>query len=102
MMITVNEYIKSVLSKKGWTLSVFAEEINKVKIKAGINSKTTSQNVSNFLNQVDNKHILRPKQLCIWEVALNLPYDSLCNMVEQPKSKKGIIELEELKKRVRI
>lgn len=100
-MISVNEYIKAILKKRKWTLKQFAEEINKVKLEINITTKTTPQNISNFLNQVDDKHILRPKQLVIWEKALGIPYDSLLNMVELPKSKDGIKELEELKKKVR-
>lgn len=100
-MISVNDYIKTLLKKKKWTLKQFAEEINKVKLEINITTKTTPQNISNFLNQVDDKHILRPKQLVIWEKALGIPYDSLLNMVELPKSKDGIKELEELKKKVR-
>lgn len=100
-MITVNDYIKVILKKKKWTLQRFADEINKVKLKANISSKTTPQNISNFLNQVDDKHVLRPKQLVLWEKALDLPYDTLINMVELPKSKDGIEELNKLKEKVR-
>lgn len=100
-MITVNDYIKAILKKKNWKLQQFADEINKVKAKANISSKTTPQNISNFLNQVDDKHVLRPKQLVIWERALGLPNDTLINMVELPKSKDGIEELNKLKEKVR-
>lgn len=99
-MITVNEYIKKLLSKKNWTLKKFAAEINAVKQKIGIESKTTIQNISNFLNQVDDKHILRPKQLVIWEKALQLPIGTLIEMVELPKSKNGIERLNELKRKI--
>lgn len=100
-MITVNDYIKTILKKKKWTLQQFSDEINRVKEEIGIFTKTTPQNISNFLNQTDDKHILRPKQLILWEKVLNLPYDTLVNMVEPPKSKDGIKELEELKRKVR-
>ena len=100
-MITVNDYIKVILKKKNWKLQQFADEINQVKAKANISSKTTPQNISNFLNQVDDKHVLRPKQLVIWEKALDLPDDTLINMVELPKSKDGIEELNKLKEKVR-
>lgn len=100
-MISINEYIEVILKKKKWTLRQFADEINKVKVSIGILTKTTPQNISNFLNQADNKHILRPKQLVIWEKALSIPYDTLLNMVEPPKSKNGIKKLEELKRKVR-
>ena len=100
-MITVNDYIKNILQKKNWTLQMFAIQINRVKFSIGIESKTTSQNISNFLNQVDKKHVLRPKQLVIWENALDLPMGTLSNMVEQPKTKAGIQELEKLKRKIK-
>ena len=99
-MITVNEFVRQLLKKKQWSLSKFAEEINKVKESAEIHSKTTKQNISNFLNQT-KLHDLRPKQLVIWEKALGLKDDTLVNMVSPPKSKNGIRELEEMKRKVR-
>lgn len=100
-MLTVNDYIKMLLKKKRWSLNKFANEINEVKRKIGMTSHTTPQNISNFLNQVDDKHILRPKQLCIWEKALDVESGTLCNMVELPKSKNGIRELENLKRKIK-
>lgn len=100
-MLDVSQYIKLILQKKKWTLKQFANEINKVKEQAGIDSKTTIQNVSNFLNQVDDNHILRPKQLVLWEKALDLPLGTLYEMVELPKSKNGMKELNEMIKKVR-
>lgn len=99
-MINVNEYIQLILKKKKWTLTKFADEINKVKKQVGIDSKTTVQNISNFLKQVDNKHILRPKQLCIWERALGLTPYTLINMVEPIATKESQKELKELMKKV--
>lgn len=99
-MIDVNDYIKMLLKKKKWTLQRFADEINKVKQKVGIMSITTPQNISNFLKQVDNQHILRPKQLCIWEKALDLPQNTLVSMVAPPSSKEGQKELKEIMKRI--
>lgn len=99
-MINVNEYIQLILKKKKWTLTKFADEINKVKKQVGIDSKTTVQNISNFLKQVDDKHILRPKQLCIWESALGLTPYTLINMVEPIATKEGQKELKELMKKV--
>lgn len=99
-MISVTEFIRQVLKKKNWTLQNFADEINKVKELSGIHSKTTRQNVSNFLNHTKG-HDMRPKTLVIWEKALGLPDDVLVEMVEMPKSKNGKKELEEIKKSVR-
>lgn len=98
-MLNVSEYIQLILKKKKWTLQQFADEINKVKQKIGIESITTKQNISNYLRQVDNKHALRPKQLCIWEKALDLPQGQLVNMVK-PVSKEGQKELKEIMKKV--
>lgn len=100
-MLDVSQYIKLILQKKKWTLKQFADEINKVKEQVGINSKTTPQNISNFLNQVDDNHILRPKQLVLWEKALDLPLGTLYEMVELPKTREGMRELKEMIKKVR-
>lgn len=99
-MINVNEYIQLILKKKKWTLTKFADEINKIKKQVGIDSKTTVQNISNFLKQVDDKHVLRPKQLCIWECALGLTPYTLINMVEPIATKESQKELKELMKKV--
>ena len=100
-MIDVRDYIQLLLKKKKWTLQRFADEINKVKQKVGITSITTPQNISNFLKQVDNQHILRPKQLCIWEKALKLPPNALVSMVAPPSSKEGQKELKEIMRKVK-
>ena len=99
-MMNVNEYIQLILKKKAWTLDKFADEINNVKKQIGVDGKTTKQNISNFLKQVDNQHILRPKQLCIWEKALGLPPNTLVSMVSPPSSKEGQKELKEIMKKV--
>lgn len=99
-MIDVSEYIKRVLQKKGWTLQRFADEINLIKKQSGIDSTTTKQNISNFLNHTKG-HDLRPKMLVVWEKALGLKEDTLVNMVEPVKSKKARIELERIKEKVR-
>ena len=99
-MLNVSEYIQLILKKKKWTLQQFANEINKVKQKVGIESITTRQNINNFLKQVDNQHILRPKQLCVWEKALGLQPYTLISMVAPPSSKEGQKELKELMKKV--
>ena len=99
-MIDVTDYIKIILNKKKWTLTKFADEINKVKKQVGIESKTLPQNISNFLKQVDDKHVLRPKQLCLWEKALGLAPYTLINMVEPIATKESQKELKELMKKV--
>ena len=99
-MINVSEYIQLIIKKKEWTLQQFANEINNVKKQIGIDGKTTKQNISNFLKQVDDKHILRPKQLCLWEKALGLAPYTLINMVEPIATKEGQKELKEIMKKV--
>ncbi len=66
-MLNVAEYVKLLLKKNNMTLNEFADAINEVKKKIGDESKITKQNISNYLNHTDDQHILRPKQLCIWE-----------------------------------
>ena len=99
-MIDARKFIKQLLKKKGWTLQQFANEINAVKRQSGIDSTTTKQNISNFLNHTKG-HDLRPKMLVVWEKALGLKEDTLVNMVEPVKSKKARIELERIKEKVR-
>ena len=98
-MISVKEIIKKILKKKGWTLTKFAEEINIIREKAGLKGKTTKQNIWNCLN--DKKKNIRYTTLVIWEKALKLPEDSLCQMVRQPVGSKAKKNLDEIKKRVR-
>lgn len=100
-MLNVSDYIKLILEKKKWTLQKFATEINEVKQKMGITSITTPQNISNFIKQVDNQHILRPKQLVLWEKALGLPMNTLVSMVTPPSTKDGKKELKELMEKIR-
>lgn len=99
-MLNVSQYIQLILKKKKWTLQRFADEINKVKQKVGITSITTTQNISNFLKQVDNKHVLRPKMLVLWEKALGIPQGTLSSMVAPPISKEGQKELKEIMRKV--
>lgn len=98
-MISVEEFVKKILKKKGWSLVKFTEEINKVKKTAGIKGKTNIQNVSNYLNDINKP--LGYKTLIVWEKALNLPNDSLCKMVRQPQELKTKRKIEEYKRRVR-
>lgn len=95
-MIHITDYIQLLLKKKKWTLQRFADEINLVKKQVGIDSITTKQNISNYLNN----HVLSPKTLCLWEKALDLPTGTLMNMVEPPLTKEGKKELKDLMKRV--
>ncbi len=98
-MITIEDYIKKILKKKGWTLTRFTEEINKVRTEAKIKGKTSLSNVSFYLN--DKSKPIGIRTLVIWEKALEMPYDSLCNLASQPADRLSKKELEKLKEKVR-
>ena len=98
-MMTIEDYIKKILKKKGWNLTKFTEEINKVRKQVGIKGKTNLSNVSAYLN--DKNTPIGFKTLVVWERVLGLPCDSLCNLVSQPVTRKTKKDLEEFKKKVR-
>lgn len=79
------------------TNAELCRRINQIEDKLG-DRRTTPQNITNYLN---GYHNIRPKWLVKVEVALGLPYDTLVNMVEPPKSEGGIKELEEVKEKIR-
>lgn len=97
-MINVVDYINTVLNKKKWTRRRLCDEINKIEQHAGVKERTTYQNITNYLN---GYHNIRPKWLVKVELALELPYDTLVNMVKQPISYDGKKELEEVKRKFR-
>ena len=97
--MTIEDYIKKILKKKGWTLTKFTEEINKVRKQVGLKGKTNLSNVSAYLN--DNNTTIGFKTLVVWEKVLGVPYDSLCSLVSQPVARTAKRDLEELKKKVR-
>lgn len=96
-MLTVNDYIKLVLKKKKWTNVRFCQELNKIEEKLG-ESRTTPQNISNYMH---GQWSYRPKVLVKYEVALDLPFGTLINMVKEPLSPEGKKELKEFIKKVR-
>ena len=96
-MITVSDYIKLLLKKKKWTNVRLCEEINKIEKKIG-DSRTTKQNITNYLNGYWE---FRPKVLVKYEVALGLEYGTLINMVAPPSSRESKKELKELVEKVR-
>ncbi|MCI9585251.1 MAG: helix-turn-helix transcriptional regulator [Bacilli bacterium] len=97
-MISVNEYIDILLKKKGWSRRQLCEQINIVEEQAGLRERTMPQNITNYLN---GYHQITPRWLVKVEVALGLPYDTLVNMVEQPKTYNGAKVLEEFKEKIR-
>lgn len=96
-MIDVVDYIKLVLNKKGWTQQKLCDEVNKIEIKLG-DSRTTKHGISSYMNKGQPIGV---KMLVKIEKALDLPNDTLMNMVEGPLSKLGKKDLEEVKKKVR-
>lgn len=98
-MITVQEFVKKILIKKGWGITKFAEEINKIRTKLGLRGKVRKQNISNILNS--EKKLIGYKTALIWEKTLNLPENSLVKMVEQPSGLIAKRDFDDLKKRVK-
>ena len=98
--MNIREYIDLVLTKKRMTRADFCKEINKIEAKLG-EKKTNYQNVSNYLNGTDDKHNIGYKMALKMEKALNLPNDTLLNMVKLPISDEAIREFNKLKEKVR-
>ena len=96
-MLDVASYIKLLLKKKKWTNKKLCDELNKIEKQLG-DSRTTVQNISNYFN---GQWAFRPKVLVKYEMALGLAPDTLVNMVAEPVSKDGKIELKNIKKKVR-
>ena len=98
--MNIREYIDLVLTKKRMTRADFCKEINKIEAKLG-EKKTNYQNVSNYLNGTDDKHNIGYKMALKMEKALNLPNDTLLNMVKLPISDEAVREFNKLKEKVR-
>jgi len=95
-MINVAEYIKCVLKKLKWTNVQLCEKLNIIEKQLG-DSRTTPQNITNYLN---GYHEIRPKWLIKVEKALNLEQGILLNMVARPLSKEAQKELQKIIKKV--
>lgn len=96
-MIDVAGYIKLILQKKKWTYRKLCDELNKIEQKLG-DKRTKVENISNYLN---GQLPFRPKVLVKYELALDLPFNTLISMVTEPISKEGKLELQETIKKVR-
>lgn len=96
-MLNVNDYIKLLLKKKKWTNVRLCQELNKIEKRIG-DSRTTKQNITNYLNGYWN---FRPKILVKYELALGLELGTLIDMVAPPSSKEGKKELKEMIKLIR-
>ena len=99
-MLNINEYIDLVLTKKRMSRRDFCKEINKIEDKLG-EKKTNYQNITNYLNGTDDKHNIGYKTALKMEKALNLPNDTLLNMVKLPISNDAVRDFNKLKEKVR-
>lgn len=99
-MMNIREYIDLVLSKKKMTRAEFARKINKIEEKLG-EKKSNYQNITNYLNGTDDKHNIGYKMALKMEKALDLPNDTLINMVKSPMTPDVIKDFNKLKEKVR-
>ena len=99
-MLNIRDYIVLVLDKKNMTRREFTEKINQIEEKLG-EKKTTTQNITNYLNGTDDKHNIGYKMALKMEKALDLPNDTLINMVKLPLTADAERDFNNLKKKVR-
>ena len=99
-MLSINEYIDLVLTKKRMTRRDFCKEINKIEEKLG-EKKTNYQNITNYLNGTSDKHNIGYKMALKMEKALKLPDDTLVNMVKNPLTPDVKKDFDKLKEKVR-
>lgn len=99
-MLNIREYIILVLHKKKMTRADFCKKINKIEDKLG-EKKSTNQNITNYLNGTDDKHNIGYKMALKMEKALDLPDDTLINMVKSPMTPDVIKDFNNMKKKVR-
>ena len=98
IMLSVIDYINIIMKRKKITRTELCKKINIIEDNAGLGERTTIQNITNYLN---GYHNIRPKWLVKVEMALDLPSDTLIKMVEKPKTKNGMKELENIKSKLR-
>ena len=99
-MMNIRDYISLILEKKKMTRREFCLKINKIEEKIG-DKKTNFQNITNYLNGTDDKHNIGYKMALKMEKALNLPDDTLLNMVKNPITPDVAKDFDKLKKKVR-
>ena len=99
-MMNIREYIELVLSKKKLTRREFCDRINKIEEKLG-EKKTNPNNITNYLNGTDDKHNIGYKMALKMEKALDLPNDTLINMVKMPLTSDAVKDFNKLKEKVR-
>jgi transcriptional regulator with XRE-family HTH domain len=93
-MIDVKEYLLLVMKKKGLSQAEVVRRLNIVEKEHG-EKQSHLQNLNEYLR---DGLPFRPKYLIKLEVALELPYGTLVNMVAPPLSKEGKKELDRWKK----
>jgi len=99
-MLNIREYIMLVLNKKKMTRAEFCKKINNIEEKLG-EKKSSTQNITNYLNGTDDKHNIGYKMALKMEKALDLPNDTLINMVKNPLTPDVKKDFDIMKKKVR-
>lgn len=99
-MMNIRDYIMLVLEKKKLTRVEFCKKINSIEEQLG-EKKSTVQNITNYLNGTDDKHNIGYKMALKMEKALDLPDDTLINMVKSPLTPDVAKDFDRLKKKVR-
>ena len=99
-MMNIRDYIILILDKKKMTRAEFTRKINEIEDKLG-EKKTTNQNITNYLNNLDESHNIGYKMALKMEKALNLPDDTLLKMVKNPLTPDVKKDFDKLKKKVR-
>ena len=99
-MLNIREYIDLVLMKKHMTRREFCNKINQIEEKLG-EKKSTVQSVTNWLNGTDDKHNIGYRTALKMEKALDLPDDTLINMVKNPITADAVKDFNKMKERVR-
>ena len=95
-MIDIVEYINLILKKKGLTRKEFTNLINNLEDKLG-DTRTSTQNITNYLNDKDNLN----QSFVMNDKALDLPDDTLLNMVKSPVARDSFKDFNKLKEKVR-
>lgn len=95
-MLDLKTFIELCIKKKGYTYTEFVERVNRIKFKLGDKGIMRINNISEILNS--NRDI-DERTLLIWEVALDLPENTLVNLSsKRGKTKKNNEVREKLRK----
>ena len=92
-MIDVREYLLLIMKKKHLTQAEVVNRMNVIEREHN-EKRTRVQNLNEYLRE---GLPFRPKYLVKLEVALDLPYGTLVNMVAPPLSREGKKELDRWK-----